>query len=51
VRQVLCKNLPTLAFVYGLTPADVDDLTPREALEFLDQLPRFTQPSTPTLDT
>jgi len=50
VRQALRKSLPTLAHVYGLTPADVDDLTARELLEFVDQLPRFTEQREP-LDT
>lgn len=41
MRRQLAELLPTFAAVYHLPPSEVDDLTQREALEFIGQLPRF----------
>lgn len=35
MRRALLARLPFLTRFYGLTPADLDDMTPREIREYL----------------
>lgn len=37
MRQALLSSLPALTKFYGLTPADIDEMTGREVSEYLDQ--------------